>query len=114
LRRATARGVDAKYYSDLGPRGLSDEEWTSLVAARGWVAVTRDRRIRYRAAEKAAVKESRLALFVIATRTNVSQALIVETIAMASRRMADFLNRHEPPFIAAIDKVGAIRLLERL
>ncbi len=33
-------------------RELSDVEWASAVARRGWVAVTRDKRIRYRTAEK--------------------------------------------------------------
>ncbi len=96
------------------PRGLGDSEWTRQVAKRGWVAVTRDKRIQYRAAQKQAVAQARLALFVLRAKGNLSGAEIVETIDLAVPRMARFLKKHKPPFIAGIYRGGHIKLREQL
>ena len=95
-------------------RGLTDSEWTRQVANRDWVAVTRDKRIQYRAAQKQAVAQAKLALFVLRARGNLSGAEIVETIDLAAPRMARFLEKHEPPFIAGIYRGGRVELREKL
>lgn len=96
------------------PRGLADSEWTRQVANRGWVAVTRDKRIQNRAAEKQAVSQARLALFVLRAAGNLSGAEIVEVIDRAVPRMARFLERYEPPFIAGIYRGGRVEMREKL
>ncbi len=96
------------------PRGLADSEWTRQVADRGWVAVTRDKRIQYRAAQKQAVAQAKLALFVLRARGNLSGAEIVDTIDLAAPRMARFLEKYKPPFIAGIYRGGRVKLREKL
>jgi len=53
------------------PRGIHDDEWIPLVAKRGLVAITRDKHIRTRPAEKLAVKESGLRRFVIGDKRDI-------------------------------------------
>ena len=96
------------------PRGLADSEWTRQVASRGWVAVTRDKRIQNRAAEKRAVAEAKLALFVLRASGNVSGAEIVEMIDRAAPQMARFLEKNVPPFIAGIYRTGRVQMREDL
>ncbi len=95
-------------------RGLADPEWTRQVANRGWVAVTRDKRIQYRFAQKQAVAQAELALFVIRASGNLSGAEIVDTIDLAAPRMARFLKKHKPPFIAGVYRGGRVELREKL
>ncbi len=100
-------------HSDV-PRGLDDPDWAKLVARRGWVAITRDKHIRYRAAEKQAIAGAKLALFVLASRRNLSRAEIIDHIRAAAPKIATFVRKHEPPFIAGIYQGGKIKLLEKL
>ena len=93
---------------------MSDPDWAKLVAGQGWVAITRDKHIRYRAAEKRAIAEAGLALFVLVSRRNLRRADIIAHIDAAAPRMARFMEKHSPPFIAGIDKSGKIKLQEKL
>lgn len=110
------QGLDIRIQDELDdvPRQLPDAEWAKLVAEKGWVAVTRDRRIRYRAAEKQAVADARLALFVLVSRSNLSRSEIIEVIGNAAPRMIPFMQQYEPPFIAGIHRDGRIVLWEKL
>ena len=64
--------------------------------------------------EKQAVAQAELALFVLRARGNLSGAEIVETIDLAAPRMARFLDKHDPPFIAGIYRGGRVELREKL
>ena len=47
-------------------RGFApDEEWIRSVAGRGWIAVTRDRNIRYRTHEMNSIRDSAARVIVI-------------------------------------------------
>ncbi len=96
------------------PRESSDVDWASTVASRGWVAVTRDKRIRYRSAEKQAIADGGLGLFVLASRRNLSRQEIVDAVSAAAPRMAECMAVNEPPFIASIYRDGKISLKEKL
>ncbi len=96
------------------PRGLGDPDWARLIAGRGWVAVTRDKRIRYRMAEKQAITNAKLALFVLASRRNLSRADIIDCVRAAAPKMVSFIRKHHPPFIANIYRGGQIKLQEKL
>jgi hypothetical protein len=78
------------------------------------VAITRDKRIRYRAAEKQAIADAELALFVLASRRNLSRQEIIDHICAAAPKMATFLKTHGPPFIAGIYQGGRIKIREKL
>ncbi len=78
------------------------------------MAVTRDKRIQNRAAEKHEVTQAKLALFVRRAAGNLSGAEIVELIDRAVPRMARFLEKYEPPFIAGIYRGGRVEMREKL
>ena len=113
LRKA---GLDVRIQGETAdlPRQLSDPDWADFVARQGWVAVTRDKRMRYRAAEKRAIASSGLALFVLVSRYDIKRSDIISQIEAAAPRMARFMRQHSPPFIAGIDRSGKIRLHEKL
>ncbi len=112
--RKTGLDVQIQDESATIPRQLSDPDWAKLVASQRWVAITRDRHIRYRAAEKQAVADAGLALFVLVSRRNLRRADIIAQIGAAAPRIARFIEQHSPPFIAGIDKSGKIKLQEKL
>jgi len=56
------------------PRGALDDEWLPIVGARRLVVITRDRRIRYRPAEKLAWIEHRVRGFVLTGKKSQTTA----------------------------------------
>ena len=93
---------------------MDDPDWAKLIGGRGWVAVTRDKRIRYRVAEKQAIADGKLALFVLASRRNLSRVDIIDRVSAAAPRMAPFIRKNPPPFIAKIYRDGQIKIQEKL
>lgn len=85
-----------------------------MVAARGWVGLTRDKIIRYRAAEKAAVAKAGIALFVLTSRSNLARQDIIENIVAAAPAIARFFRRNTPPFIAGVARDGKVSMLAKL
>ena len=52
-----ASGAVVKVHDDHLPATAPDEDWIELAARKGWLAVTKDRNIRYRAAELEAIRD---------------------------------------------------------
>lgn len=110
------RGIDVRIQDELAdiPRQTEDVEWAKLVAAQGWLAITRDKRIQYRAAEKQALVDAKLGLFVLVSRRNLTRSEIVDQIALAVPKMLEFLKNNKPPFIAGIYQDGRLVMRENL
>ncbi|MEX2271823.1 MAG: hypothetical protein WD690_10150 [Vicinamibacterales bacterium] len=58
-------GLAVERHADHFPPDCPDERWLDEVAARGWVAITHDARIRYKPNELAAVVRHRVTLLVV-------------------------------------------------
>jgi len=93
-------GVTVEQHKDHFASNAPDEEWLAGVSAHGWIALTRDRRIRYKPNELNAVIRHRVALLVIigtAPHADLARAF-VKTLPRIER----FLSRQELPFIAKV------------
>ncbi len=75
---------------------------------RGWIAVTHDRRIRYKPNELAAIVRHRVALLIIIGK--VPLPLLAQSFVATIPRILDFLARHRPPFIAKVYRPSASEL----
>lgn len=53
--RLRAEGMAVEVHDDHLPQDAPDEAWIALVGAKGWMAITKDRNVRYRAAELEAI-----------------------------------------------------------
>ncbi|MEO7987499.1 MAG: hypothetical protein ABI766_13285 [Gemmatimonadales bacterium] len=73
---------------------------SSDIGRRGWVAVTHDRRIRYKPNELAAVKRHSVRLLVVVGK--VPFPILAASFVNTSSRIARFLQQHPPPFIAKV------------
>jgi predicted nuclease of predicted toxin-antitoxin system len=107
LRQA---GVDVEVHDDHFRRDAEDEEWLREVGRRGWVVLTRDRRIRYRSHERAALIQAGVRAFVLVAG-NLSGREMAAVFVKALPAMRRFMVRHPPPFIAKVTRSGAVSLL---
>jgi hypothetical protein len=78
----------------------ADETWLEAVGQRGWVALTHDRRIRYKLNEREAVMRHGVALLVIIGAAPFSD--LARAFVATRPRVERFLDQNRPPFIAKV------------
>lgn len=105
-----ASGVHVEIHDDHFPTTALDEDWLAEVGQRGWVVLTKDRGIRYRAPALAAIRASGVRLFVL-TAGDLQGAEMAEIFARALSRIATVARHEPPPFIAKIAKAAVVSIL---
>src|SRR5438552_12900976 len=109
LRKA---GLNIEIHDDHFLQGALDPEWLRAVGERNWIVVTRDERIRYRVAEKQAIRRAKVRAFVLAAQGNLRAEMLAEIFLKALPRARVIVAKHRPPFIAKIWRDGKVGLLE--
>jgi hypothetical protein len=95
-----AAGLTVERHDDHFSPDTADEIWLEEIGKRGWIALTHDKRIRYKPNELNAVIRNKVGLMVIvgdAPFPDLASAF-VGTISEVER----FLAKHKPPFIAKV------------
>ena len=77
-----------------------DPDWLEAVGRRGWIAITHDRRIRYKPNELAAVMRHGVALLVVVG--DAPYPVLAKHFVATAPKIAAFLAGHKPPFIAKV------------
>jgi PIN like domain len=95
-----ANGLTAERHADHFAPDTPDEVWLAEVGKRGWIALTHDRRIRYKPNERDAVVRHGVALLVIVGKAPFAE--LASNFVATLPRIEDFLRRHRPPFIAKV------------
>jgi hypothetical protein len=98
-------GLTVERHADHFPPDCSDETWLAHVGKRGWIAVTHDRRIRYKPNELAAVMNHGVALLVVIGHAPYPQ--LAKSFVATRDRIFLFLDRNSPPFIAKVYRPSA-------
>lgn len=83
-----------------------DEEWIPEVGRRGWVAVTRDKKIRGKRRTRDVVAGSQLRLFVFNQAADMNRLDLLEALTRHWRKMLEFSAENDPPAIITISKTG--------
>ncbi len=92
-------------------KGVDDREWLSLAGSKGWIVLTRDKRIRYRRLERLALQVAGVRAFVF-TGGNVTLAETAAILASALPHIADICAREPGPFICHIGRAGKPRRMD--
>jgi hypothetical protein len=95
-----AGGLTVKRHADHFAHDTPDEVWLAEVGRRGWIALTHDRRIRYKPTERDAVMRHGVALLVIVGAARFPE--LARAFVTTLPRIERFLAGHEPPFIAKV------------
>ena len=100
-----SNGLTVERHADHFAPDTPDALWLEVVGKRGWIAVTHDRRIRYKPNERDAVMRQGVALLVVVGAAPVSDLAraFVATVPHIER----FLAEHERPFIAKVYRPAA-------
>ena len=96
----TAAGLTVESHHALfSPDGL-DEEWLEYCGTNNRIAVTHDQNIRYRPNELEAVKHHRVSLLIVIGKAAFSK--LAANFVASIPKIEQFIDTHEPPFIAKI------------
>jgi hypothetical protein len=108
------RAADLKIevHDDHFAPDAQDPEWLTGVGKNGWIVVTRDERIRYRFAEKQAIRRARVSAFVLAAQGNLRAEMLAEIFLKALPKVRRTVENNKPPFVAKISRSGDVTLLE--
>ena len=107
-----ARGAEVHTHDAHFSPTARDDEWLPEVGRRGWLVITKDTRIRYRATEQAALIAGRVRAFVL-TRGDLTGPEMAGIRVRALPHIGRFAASHEPPFIAQVVTSGRVQMLYR-
>ena len=93
-------GLSVERHADHFTHDTPDETWLEAVGKRGWVALTHDRRIRYKTNERDAVIRHGVALLVIVGAAPFPE--LASSFVATLPAIQNFLHNHKPPFIAKV------------
>lgn len=93
-------GLRVERHDDHFDHRTPDEEWLKEVGQRGWIAITRDRRIRYKRNQRDAIIENGAGVLMLLGNATFPE---LATSFLATRKQIErFIAQHEPPYIAKI------------
>ena len=76
-----------------------------------WVVVTRDERIRYRVAEKQAIRRAKVRAFVIVAHGDLRIEEVAEILLKALSKIQSIAAQEKPPFIAKVWRDGNVAVI---
>jgi hypothetical protein len=109
LRQA---GEVAYIHDDLFPQNAPDTVWLTEAGNKGWIVLTKDTRIRYRAIETAALRAAKVRAFVVTAKGDLRGQEIADIFIKALPPIRKLCAKALPPFIARVSREGKVSLIQ--
>jgi len=93
-------GLDVICHDDRFTPGTEDHVWLEACGENGWIALTKDQRIRYTPLAKARIMEAGARLFVLVGK--YPHARLAQNFVNTIGRVYDCIHRNENGFIARV------------
>lgn len=96
-------GWAVEIHDDHFDQDAPDVEWIGDVSDRGWVVLTRDKRLRKNADEVALIRAARGRVFILG-RADITADEAVERFRSHKRRIETIASEEPAPFVASVSK----------
>ena len=106
--RLRAAGMKVEIHDDHLPLDAPDETWIALVGRKRWVALTKDKNIRFRSPQLESIRKHAARIVVIRAK-NATGPQIAEAVLKGRKQILRFASRTTPPFVARIDRAGSVK-----
>lgn len=107
-----ARGWNVERHDDHFAQDTPDEVILREIAARGWVFLTQDKKIRTRGPERRILLDHGVRTISIASTANLSASATIDTLTAAEDTIFEAVESETPPYILAVHKDGSVRRLD--
>ncbi len=104
-----AAGARVEIHDSHFSADAEDSEWLEEVGRRGWVVIHKDKHIRHRATELAALRNARVPAFVL-TSGNLTGDEMAAAFIRALKRMTRIAVQQARPFIATVTRDGKVSI----
>ncbi len=101
-------GADVEVHDDHFPPDTPDERWLAEIGRKGWAVLSKDENIRRRPLELAAIANSKVGLFVLASHGLTGPEMAAVFISALSKIEAAHRDMNRP-VVGLIYRVGSIR-----
>lgn len=98
--RLREAGITVERHADHFAPDTPDDVWLPEVGQHGWIVLTHDERIRYKANELAAVMHHRVAMLLVVG--HAPYPVLAEHFVHTLPRIEAFVATHHPPYIAKV------------
>ncbi len=102
-------GHECEIHDDHFAQDTEDEVWLAELAARRWVVLTKDERIRYRPLEADALRRAGLRVFVVICGS-VTGTATAEILLKAMPRIVNLARGKRAPFICYVYKDSSVKM----
>ncbi|MBX6324679.1 MAG: hypothetical protein IRY93_01440 [Chthoniobacterales bacterium] len=103
--------LHVEIHDDHFAQDAPDEEWLMVTGQNRWVVITRDERIRYRAAARQVIRRAKVRMFVVVARGNLRIEAVAEIFLKALPRVRSIIASEKAPFIAKIWRDGTVEVI---
>ena len=100
-------GLRVEVHDDHFPPDAKDQQWLSVVGRNRWIVLTKDKKIRHRAPELAAVRTAKVRMFTL-TAGSVQAAEMADIFLRSMPQIRAYLQSHEEPFIVSVTRSGKV------
>lgn len=101
---------DVCWLEDVFEEGwIKDREWIPEIGARGWLVVSKDKKIRTRQEERRAVRENNVGCFILNYKQPLNRWEILKLVASSLDEMEEKFANTPRPFMYLIDRSGRFR-----
>jgi predicted nuclease of predicted toxin-antitoxin system len=104
-------GARVELHDDHFPQDAQDQVWLAEAGKRGWVVLTKDKHLRYRAVETNALMSAKVRAFVLTARGDLSGVEIGEIFVKALPRMRILCTTDSRPFVAHVSRDGSVSIM---
>lgn len=99
-----AAGISVELCKTHFTQGTDDTDWIPWVAERGWIAVTGDRKTRFRSEEKAAIIVSRAKMIHVVKGKNATHVMLANNFVYTLKEIVAFLDKSGTPCLATLTR----------
>ncbi len=108
--RLRSAGAHVEVHDDHFPSAARDQDWLSTAGERGWVVLTKDRRIQQRTPELVALARAGVRAFVL-TAGDLQGSEMGMIFARALPAMERSVRGQPAPFVARVSRRGTVTML---
>jgi hypothetical protein len=106
-----AADLKVEVHDDHFAQDAPDPKWLAAAGKNNWIVITRDECIRYRVAEKQAIRRAKVRAFVLAAQGDLRAEMLAQNFLKAIRKVRRIVEQQKPPFVAKISRSGDVNLL---